>query len=156
MCRVVVFFAYLRCQFCFHLWGFHPRDLVAQVDCVCRLYLHSPPVSITPLICILGSEEEKTVFIITRQQQEKQSKGEMESHQNNLMEKYSLRWSWSSQTLIPRDKSNLFHAGVKLQQSLVRWMKWKWFLRACVCVISACNFTPSPPFTLLQSEKSPL
>lgn len=59
----------------FHLCSFHPRDLLAQVNCVWRVYLHSPPVSATLLICILGTEEKITVFIITCQQQEKQSKG---------------------------------------------------------------------------------
>lgn len=81
---------------------------MAQVT-VWRVYLHSPPVSITLFICILDTEEKNAVFIITRQQQEKQSKGEIESHQTNLMKNRVCCQSQRSDLIL---REVLFHVEV--------------------------------------------
>lgn len=42
------------------LWNFHPQDLVSLGDCAQRVYLHSPPVSITVFICALECFHDNT------------------------------------------------------------------------------------------------
>lgn len=102
------------CSFTFHLWSFHPQDIMALVDCACRVYLHPPPASIALLICVLDSGDRNTVSIILCQQQDKQRKGLCTKQQCVISEGIDCQTKVNS--------CSIFHSN---SQTYVGWMKYE-------------------------------